>query len=384
MRLQRTTSLPKLVTQTLAILSIFCHLPVVEGAFDPEDLAGLYRLKTGVPTCSDLLRFTQSGLNIPSQAIEQDNESCQGGNLNLFKNAGDGHALLLFLSQYRGLTGDYYSGRLTASLRCSGQVDIPVQTVFVFFTAEDDFQITLPNILGVNSAIEMASGSPIMQFRRGSTYIFVGGTCVYEKDVSNVSIVPRPEQPNLRACFPSSARVRTRRGEISMRDLQTADVVQTGVAKWGRVIGWTHRDRGVQTREFVRLVTRGGQELTATSGHYVYANGIVMPAERVCVGDALWSAGEHTDGASKERIDTTIVSVTRGVMEIGLYNPQTTDGNIVVNGFVVTTYTEAVPPVLAHALLTPIRALAVVCLSSVHGLSASMLGVIGELRSVLR
>lgn len=47
--------------------------------------------------------------------------------------------------------------------------------------------------------------------------------------------------------------------------------------------------------------------------------------------------------------------------ELGLYNPQTLDGRIVVNGIIASTYTTAVIPEAAHALLTPLRCLFNVC-----------------------
>lgn len=42
--------------------------------------------------------------------------------------------------------------------------------------------------------------------------------------------------------------------------------------------------------------------------------------------------------------------------DLGLYNPQTIHGDIVVDGFVVSTYTADVTPSVAHAVLTPMRA----------------------------
>jgi hypothetical protein len=47
------------------------------------------------------------------------------------------------------------------------------------------------------------------------------------------------------------------------------------------------------------------------------------------------------------------VELVRGV---GLYNPQTLHGDIVVDGVRASTYTEAVDPVFAHAVLAPVRA----------------------------
>ncbi len=43
------------------------------------------------------------------------------------------------------------------------------------------------------------------------------------------------------------------------------------------------------------------------------------------------------------------------VWERGLYNPQTAAGDIVVDGFVASTYTTFASPRAAHALLAPLR-----------------------------
>lgn len=53
--------------------------------------------------------------------------------------------------------------------------------------------------------------------------------------------------------------------------------------------------------------------------------------------------------------DSPVVAV-EPIWRVGMYNPQTRHGDIVVNGFVVSTYTEAVrTPTIAHALMTPVR-----------------------------
>lgn len=45
------------------------------------------------------------------------------------------------------------------------------------------------------------------------------------------------------------------------------------------------------------------------------------------------------------------------VWGVGRYAPHTMGGDIVVNGVLVSTYTTAVHPVLAHVLLAPMRML---------------------------
>lgn len=73
-------------------------------------------------------------------------------------------------------------------------------------------------------------------------------------------------------------------------------------------------------------------------------NGLV-PAELVKIGDRLLSASHGwvtVDGVSNVR-------------ESGLFNPQTMHGDIVVDGFVASTYTETVPRAVASGLLAPFR-----------------------------
>jgi hypothetical protein len=65
----------------------------------------------------------------------------------------------------------------------------------------------------------------------------------------------------------------------------------------------------------------------------------------VKTGDELkFSNGAHS----------TVVSVSKTV-QTGLFNPQTLQGDISVNGIVASTYTTAVSPVLRDAWLTPLR-----------------------------
>ena len=51
---------------------------------------------------------------------------------------------------------------------------------------------------------------------------------------------------------------------------------------------------------------------------------------------------------------TTVLSVSNEVA-IGLFNPHTLSGDIMVNGVKTSSYTAAVAPGLAHAALWPVR-----------------------------
>lgn len=163
-----------------------------------------------------------------------------------------------------------------------------------------------------------------------------------------------------RVCFPGDAVVHvagtmaggdTRAYRAKrMRDVRVGDHVMVGARRTCTVFGFTHQVRDARVR-MTRVHTVDNRSLTATHGHFVYAwrggARLAMRADHVAVGDHLISA----DGASH-----AVTRVTR-VLKRGLYNPQTLHGDIVVDGFVVSTYTGVVKDVVtAHALLSVWRA----------------------------
>lgn len=129
-----------------------------------------------------------------------------------------------------------------------------------------------------------------------------------------------------------------------MRDVQVGDEVAVGGSKYSQVFMFTHR-LGKASYSFVSLRTESGKSITLTPGHYLEVNSSLVAAGTVRVGDFLKLA----DGAS------SAVTTTSTVKGIGLFNPQTVDGAIVVDGVVASTYTTAVELKAAHALLAPLR-----------------------------
>lgn len=155
------------------------------------------------------------------------------------------------------------------------------------------------------------------------------------------------------SCFPRSAEVELMDGSVKlMKDVRIGDSVHVGDGQFSPVIMFTHQDDDARTW-FVRVITDDNNVLVASAGHYVYANGQLMPMRKIRVGDAMQVIYNHrrSDGASM-----TVRSVSK-VRGNGLYNPQTASGDIVVNGFKSSCYTEAVQVNTAHALLLPIRLL---------------------------
>lgn len=147
-------------------------------------------------------------------------------------------------------------------------------------------------------------------------------------------------------CFPADATVLVEhRGPVTMDALALGDRVLVAAGVYSPVFMFTHRiARG--RFPFVTLSLSSGGHLDASAGHYIYINGALAPASTARVGDTLELA---------DRALATVAAVTTGFKD-GLFNPQTTHGDIVVNGVRASTYTTAVAPAAAHGLLAPVRA----------------------------
>lgn len=96
----------------------------------------------------------------------------------------------------------------------------------------------------------------------------------------------------------------------------------------------------------MHIKTSLGQFISVTGGHYLYVNSEVKAAKNVRVGDRV----KTIDGP------TMVNSVSRASL-VGLYNPQTEQGDIVVDRIVASTYTTSVEMKTAHSLMLPMRVL---------------------------
>eukprot|EP00168_Porphyra_purpurea_P003265 TRINITY_DN1389_c0_g2_i10.p1 TRINITY_DN1389_c0_g2~~TRINITY_DN1389_c0_g2_i10.p1 ORF type:complete len:484 (+),score=152.57 TRINITY_DN1389_c0_g2_i10:463-1914(+) len=161
-----------------------------------------------------------------------------------------------------------------------------------------------------------------------------------------------PNSGSEAVCFPAAATVELDSGAtVAMADLAIGDRVRvaagTGPAAFSEVFTFTHRKR-TGLHPFVTATTASGHSLSTSPGHYVYVNGGLAPMQSVRVGDALdvAAAGVHSRVVAVATAD-----------QAGLFNPQTLAGDIVVGGVRASTYTTAVAPRLAAALLSPLRGL---------------------------
>jgi hypothetical protein len=130
-----------------------------------------------------------------------------------------------------------------------------------------------------------------------------------------------------------------------MTELAVGDFVRVSASQFSKVVMFTHRDAEV-TSQFVVLSTELAAPLRLSPGHYVYANGKLVTARTVKAGDVL------TTSAGDKAVKSVRIESAKG-----LFNPQTEHGDIVVNGVKTSTFTDAVSPKLASAVMWGLSAL---------------------------
>lgn len=151
-------------------------------------------------------------------------------------------------------------------------------------------------------------------------------------------------------CFPADALVSLEDGSTKrMDELEIGDSVVVGVGgERSEIFMFTHKLPKARAR-FVHVHVQGVEApLRLSSGHYVYVNSKLVAASTIHVGDLVTLADGKT---------AAVTMVSRDVGGIGLYNPQTLHGDIVVDGVLCSTYTTAASAQVAHAALAPLRAL---------------------------
>lgn len=186
-----------------------------------------------------------------------------------------------------------------------------------------------------------ASTSPLPTASSGTSPPIGGDGGVVDGDDPEPSV----EEEDGPVCFPGSSRMRmSAHRTIQMSALRVASPVYSGrYRKATRVLMFTHRDSYARA-SFIRLVFADGATLTLSPGHYVpRLDGLLRAAAAIQPGDALMYA--------VSRAPRRVVAVSR-VCAVGLFNPQTSDGWIGVDGTLASTYTTAINPIAAHFVLT--------------------------------
>lgn len=148
-----------------------------------------------------------------------------------------------------------------------------------------------------------------------------------------------------KSCFPASAIVELESGKlVKMKGLKIGDRVRVGPSQFSTVIMFTHKDTR-PVSQFVRVKTKSHHSISLSPGHYLHVKEGLKAAESVQIGDVL----TLSDGSCSPVVAVDYVTSS------GLFNPQTIDGRIVVDGVLASTYTTAIHPTLAHVLLAPVR-----------------------------
>lgn len=157
---------------------------------------------------------------------------------------------------------------------------------------------------------------------------------------------PTPKEDNPAACFPAHATVRLEDGsEKAMENLQIGDrVLVAHPDTYSEVYFFSHAHAD-HASNFVSIRTGlDGVGLQLSARHLVYANGELVEAQHVRVGDKVLVAHDQREAA--------VVAVER-IAAKGLYNPHTLHGDIIVNRVAASTLTRTLHPTVARMLLQP-------------------------------
>lgn len=152
-------------------------------------------------------------------------------------------------------------------------------------------------------------------------------------------------------CFPAASVVRLEDGATTtISRLQAGDRVlardsSTGELIYSEVLTFLDRDENA-TRSFVRVHLSNNGTVTATEAHLLLkASGATVFAGDVVPGDRLLVPSGTA----------TIVRVEH-VIDKGVFAPLTKEGNLVVDGAVVSCYAAFRSQTVAHWALAPLRA----------------------------
>lgn len=179
-------------------------------------------------------------------------------------------------------------------------------------------------------------------------------SCPYQRPTPK----PTPRPPNVRMCVPASAILTTAGGDfLPVNKAQVGDKVLDKSNMPSPIIAFSHRDdRSIAKYISLRVRRADGENLSldVSAGHYIFV--VDKDSDRGAMAASFRPAGEVAIG---DRLLTSqgtgsVVSLEE-IWLNGIYNVHTSSGTVIVNGIVISCYTTAVPPIVAHSLLTPVR-----------------------------
>ncbi len=157
-------------------------------------------------------------------------------------------------------------------------------------------------------------------------------------------------------CFPGNSICVTEDIEsVTLSQLKAGDRVltvdSTGNLLYEDLFLWSHAIPHTQAT-FVSITTEHGNVLRLSPGHFLHlqAVGNLVTAQDVRPMDTVFVVCPDLSIIRPEQV----VSVAK-VVARGLYCPHTTGGSLVVDGVLVSCYTDLLPPTIAHHALAPVR-----------------------------
>lgn len=381
----RLLAISSFVALVLASSGDAVQLPTVARPFKPSDIVGKYTRFLALPGaetfCPKTIEHKSYSKNpndtssyvIPHQEVLHDGVKCTSDSYTVVGNAEDVSKAEQFGEVVKKDTAgtskavldkvlsgtDSMLGYELGPRMCGKAVGLSKDTAYTFIHEHDRDIELIPNAL-------------VLQ--KGARYMLVLSTkdgkgigCAYNNEAAPTDATPAPlsaasssdgPSPSSTSakndtsdsgsgCFPATASVTLETGEFkNMDELMVGDRVHVGGNRFSDVFAFTHKSPSV-TSVFIEITAASGEVISLSPGHYLYVNSQLVAANSVSTGDLI----ELASGRSSPVVSTRIV------LRRGLFNPQTVDGSIVVNGIRASTYTTAVHPVLAHAALSPFRAL---------------------------
>lgn len=333
-------SFPFALTLALTCTLLLSLLTPATGDFEPNQVAGLYFFVRGSASCEEDIRIFTSGPDIRGGQIRGRNFECRGGHLHIERGSSEnGNVLTKYFADSSARIGVFYIGTVVSTITCGqrgGGISQFVEgEVWNFVDTRGNVLLDFFKVLGgskKNKNLDKLANDKELVLRHEVEYLIIGDKCAYRQ--------------SWYVCFPGSATVQTRDGIKRMDELEIGDEVLSAPDVYSKVFMWTHK-APKERSTFVRIFTDAGNNVTMTPSHYLRASGVLKPAGRVRVGDTV----ELGVGGEARVVKVDMVD------EVGFFNPQTTHGDLVVDGIVTSTYTKAVRPNHAHALLAPLRAL---------------------------
>lgn len=321
----------------------------VIASFSKTDFRKPFVLRYGITLCADNLLFepTDSNLSLAPSQVYVNEQACTAGILDV--------RLANYIEEESGqlgasLTGerdvgDVYVIDVVDQLKCP-QVSFNQVAWFTFVEPNSNVEFSWARAFGRNdTTLQVATKNATFTFQSNISYVVIGSKCLYSELSEGEYDAQRGEE-----CFPADTAVSMSNGRkeriqklsIGDRLVSPSDPLHTCT-----VTGWTHWRPHIISY-FVRITVTDGHALTVSLGHFVYTSNGVRPARTIGVGDHMQIV---LNGVAHP---LPVVSIEK-VQRKGLFNVQTSCGDMIADDFVCSTYTEAVSPITAHALLTPFR-----------------------------